>query len=227
VSAGGPQAGAPIEVVVMAKHPAPGQVKSRLAAAIGAEAAADLYRAFVLDLAERLHDAGIEPLWAVWPAGAPFETVLPGAGRCDQEGRDLGERMAGVARRVLNGGAAGVVFLGADVPHVDVDEVRAAMQTLRERAHDVVLGPADDGGYYLLGLRRFIGPLFQDIEWGGPRVLASTTTRLAELNVAYRTMAPCFDVDEQADLLRLAALVRRGTVVLPHTAAALARAGLS
>jgi rSAM/selenodomain-associated transferase 1 len=202
-------------------------VKSRLAAAIGAEAAADLYRAFVLDLAERLHDAGIEPLWAVWPAGAAFERVLPGARRCDQEGRDLGERMAAVARRVLAGRAAGVVFLGADVPHVDVDAVRAAMHTLRARTHEVVLGPADDGGYYLLGLCRFIGPLFHGIEWGGPHVLASTTAQLAALGVAYHTTAPCFDVDEQADLVRLAALVRRGAVALPHTAAALVRAGLS
>jgi glycosyltransferase A (GT-A) superfamily protein (DUF2064 family) len=101
------------------------------------------------------------------------------------------------------------------------------METLREATHEVVLGPADDGGYYLLGLRRLIGPLFQDIEWGGPRVLESTTARLAALGVAYSTTAPCFDVDEHADLMRLAALVRRGAVALPHTAAALGRAGLS
>src|SRR5512139_4145210 len=131
----------------MAKHPAPGLVKSRLAAAVGATAAAEMYRAFVLDLADRLYDAGISALWAMWPPDAPFEQLLPEARCCAQQGADLGERMANVAQRVLREGAAGVVFLGADVPHVDLEAVRLAMETLEQQRHEVVLGPADDGGY--------------------------------------------------------------------------------
>jgi len=207
----------------MAKHPAPGLVKSRLAAVVGADAAAQLYRAFVLDLADRLHEAGIDPLWAVWPPDAPFEQLLPEARRCAQQGTDLGERMANVARGLFGGGASGVVFLGADVPHVDLDVVRLAMDTLQQRRHEVVLGPADDGGYYLLGLARFVPELFREIAWGGPQVLAMTEARLVDLGVPYRLTAPGFDLDELADLQRLTKLLAARAVHLPRTAVALGR----
>jgi len=207
----------------MAKHPAPGLVKSRLAAVVGADAAAELYRAFVLDLADRLHEAGIDPLWAVWPPDAPFEQLLPEARRCAQQGTDLGERMANVARRLFGAGASGVVFLGADVPHVDLEVVRLAMETLQQRHHEVVLGPAADGGYYLLGLARFVPELFRDIAWGGPQVLATTEARLVDLSVPYRLTAPGFDLDELADLQRLTKLLAARAVHLPRTAVALGR----
>jgi rSAM/selenodomain-associated transferase 1 len=227
VAPDGRQRRAAVEVVVMAKHPAPGKVKSRLAAAIGADAAAELYRAFVLDLADRLRGAEIDAWWAVWPPDAPFEELLPDVRRCAQQGRDLGERMAAVAARLFGDGVSGVVFLGADVPHVNLEAVRLAMETLQQRGHEVVLGPTDDGGYYLLGLARLIPEVFRDVEWGGPRVLPCTEARLKDLGVAYRLTERGFDLDEPADLHRLAALLAAGTMRLPRTAAALARVGLS
>ncbi|HWP66650.1 MAG TPA: TIGR04282 family arsenosugar biosynthesis glycosyltransferase [Candidatus Limnocylindria bacterium] len=211
----------------MAKHPTPGQVKSRLAATLGAETAADFQRAFVLDLAARLDAAGIAVWWAVWPPDAPFHDVVPGARVLPQEGADLGERMGGVARRLLAGGAGGVVLLGADVPHVHLAEVRAAVQALERGEVPVVLGPAADGGYYLLGLARLVPEIFRDVAWGRPDVRSVTEARLGALGVAYRLVADDFDVDEPADLRRLAERLRQGDLVLPHTAAVLARAGVS
>jgi uncharacterized protein len=211
----------------MAKYPAPGTVKTRLVRRLGAEGAAELSAAFMRDLGARLEAGGIAAVWAVWPPEAPFERVLPRARLLAQEGADLGERMAGVAERVLAEERRPVVLLGTDVPHVDIELVHAAGAMLARDDAEVVLGPADDGGYYLLGLRRFVPVVFRGIEWGGPRVCRDTEARLAVLGVRYRVLEPSFDVDEPADVARLVGLMRTGRIALPHTAAVLARVGLS
>ena len=211
----------------MAKYPAPGTVKSRLAAVVGAEAALALYRAFLFDLRDRLQEAGLDPVWAVWPPDAPFGELMPEARCRGQHGRDLGERMANVARQLFADGAGGVVFLGADVPHVDLDAVRFAIDALAQRQHDVVLGPAEDGGYYLLGLSRFVPELFCDMPWGGAEVLALTEARSRELGLSYRLTAPGFDIDEYEDLLRLADVLRASGILLPRTTLALSRTRVS
>ena len=227
MTTGGRQRGAAVEVVVMAKHPALGAVKSRLAAVVGADAALELYRAFLLDLRDRLQADGIDAIWAVWPPEAPFGQLMPEARRCGQHGADLGERMANVAQQLFLDGAAGVVFLGADVPHVDLDAVHTAMHTLAVHRHDVVLGPAEDGGYYLLGLARPVPELFRDMAWGGAQVLASSEARLRELGMSYELTAPGFDIDGYDDLVRLVEVLRAGSVVLPRTAVALERLPIS
>jgi len=105
--------------------------------------------------------------------------------------------------------------------------VRAAGAMLARGDAEVLLGPADDGGYYLLGLRQFVPAVFRAIDWGSRRVCAETQARLAALGVRYRLLERSFDVDEPVDLVRLMRLMRAGTIVLPHTAAVLARRRLS
>ena len=218
---------AAFQVVVMAKYPAPGAVKTRLARRMGAEAAAELSGAFMRDLEARLEGAGIDAIWAVWPPEAPLQSMLPGARLLPQEGADLGERMAGVVQRLLREEGRPVILLGADVPHVDIAVVRAAGAMLVRGDAEVVLGPTDDGGYYLLGLRQFVSAVFRAIDWGSPGVCAETRARLATLGVRYRLLERSFDVDEPADLVRLMRLMQAGTIALPHTAAALARTRVS
>lgn len=215
-----------VRVVVMAKYPEPGSVKTRLASTIGGAHAAGLQAAFVLDLAARLTDAGVSPTWAYWPPEAPFRTLVPGCAVMAQRGADLGARMANAAADVIAGGATGVVLLGADVPHVDLGAVRTACRLLREGA-EVVLGPTDDGGYYLLGVRWARPELFASITWGAATVYAETLARCATIGVQPHVLAATFDVDGPSDLARLAALIASGDADLPHTRAALARAGLS
>src|SRR5262245_30673531 len=102
----------------MAKHPAPGQVKTRLAAVLGEERACALYRAFVLDLAARLETLPYAVTWAYWPPAAPFPALLPGR-RCQpQDGADLGERMAAAVAWAFVEGPSPVLVIGADMPHV-------------------------------------------------------------------------------------------------------------
>jgi hypothetical protein len=208
----------------MAKHPAPGRVKTRLAAAVGSRRACALYRAFVLDLRDRLRVLRWPVVWAFWPARAPFAALVPGAVCLPQRGADLGERLASAIAAVAGHGAGRVVVIGADVPHVPRARLEEAARALRAGA-DVVLGPADDGGYYLIALAAPRPQLFTGIPWGTAEVFATTQARARRLGLRVRVLAPVFDVDEPADLARLATLLARGRVRLPRTRAALAACG--
>jgi rSAM/selenodomain-associated transferase 1 len=201
----------------MAKYPALGRVKTRLVTALGADGACALYRAFVLDLWDRLRGLPYPVTWAYWPPDAPFAELLPGARCRPQAGGDLGERMAaGIASELSEGGGP-VLVIGADVPHVPAASLAEAVAALAGGA-DVVLGPADDGGYYLIGVKAMVPALFRGIAWGTPEVLCATLARAQELGLATHRLPPDFDVDEPADVDRLRALIARGGLELPRTA---------
>ncbi|HZP40139.1 MAG TPA: TIGR04282 family arsenosugar biosynthesis glycosyltransferase [Candidatus Binatia bacterium] len=200
----------------MAKYPAPGRVKTRLAASLGEDAAVALARAFVLDLAARLATLPYEVVWAVDPADAPFAALVGGARCVPQRGADLGARMARAVADELGAGAGAVLVLGADAPHVALPAIIDAAGALAAGA-DVVLGPAADGGYWLIGLAAALPALFAGVAWGTARVLAETEARAAALGLSVRRVASTFDVDDVAGLARLADLVRRGAVELAHT----------
>ena len=210
----------------MAKHPAPGRVKTRLAAAIGAPAAVALSRAFIRDLAVRLAALPYAVTWAYWPRNVSFRALLgaqPAAWRCRlQRGRDLGERMANAIRDELARGSGPVLVIGADVPHVSAAALAEAAAALMSGS-DLVLGPARDGGYYLIGVKAWRPALFSGVSWGSDVVFVTTRQRARLLGLRTHVLSPTFDVDERADLNRLRALVARGTLALPHTARVLAR----
>jgi hypothetical protein len=201
----------------MAKYPEPGQVKTRLASAIGPQAASTLYRAFILDLAARLGTLDVPVTWAHWPVDAPFSSLLPGARCLAQRGRDLGERMANATAAVLAADPSPVLVVGADSPHLPLAALEEAAAALDGDA-DVALGPADDGGYWLIGLRAPAPGLFHGIAWGDSTVLAATLDRAADLGLRVHLAPSTFDVDEPDALEELRALLRRGEVELPHTA---------
>jgi len=205
----------------MAKHPVPGRVKTRLAAALGADAACALYRAFVLDLAERLAALPYVVTWAYTPPDAPFAELLPGARCRPQRGRDLGERLAAALAEELAAGPGPVLAIGADAPHIPAAALAEGTAALTHGA-DVVLGPAADGGYSRIGLRGPVPGLFAGIAWGTAGVLEATLARAAAAGLAVHLLSPSFDVDQVADLSRLRALLARDDVSLPRTAGVLA-----
>jgi len=205
----------------MARHPVPGRVKTRLAAALGADAACALYRAFVLDLAERLGALPYAVTWAYTPPGAPFAEVVCGARCRPQRGGDLGERLAAALGDELAAGPGPVLAIGADAPHIPAAALAEAAAALAGGA-DVVLGPAADGGYYLIGLGAPAPSLFAGIAWGTSGVLEATRARAAAAGLRTYLLPPSFDVDRVADLARLRAVLARGEVRLPRTTDVLA-----
>jgi rSAM/selenodomain-associated transferase 1 len=187
-------------LLVFLKAARPGAVKSRLAASLGKAAAAELYR--VLAEAEVRRTAPrreeYERRFCFTPKGAraAMEAWFPGEVFVPQEGADLGARMARAFHQAFLEGARRVAIIGGDVPAVSRETVREAFRCLR--SHDVVLGPARDGGYYLLALNRPRPGLFRGIAWGTSSVLAATVKRATGL--AVRLLEPLTDIDTLEDL---------------------------
>lgn len=213
---------------LFAKRPDPGRVKTRLAAATSTAFAARVAEAFLLDGLDRLTTVAAGRVLAFTPpdardyfvgvAGDRFE-VLP------QVEGDLGPRMAAFFSGQFQAGAAKVVLVGTDSPTVPLSFIAQAFQEL-DRA-DLVLGPATDGGYYLIGCKDSPPPIFEAIAWGTSTVLGETIARLQDTRWQLALLPPWYDVDTAADwqMLRghLAALRRAGLDPnLPHTEALIA-----
>lgn len=207
-----------VRVVVMAKVAVPGRVKTRLAASIGEVAAAGLAEAFQRDLEMRLATLGASVTW-FWhpepPKGRPTATNRR------QEGADLGARMAAAIASVAAARPGPVLVLGTDAPHVPLEWLRDGAQALRDGA-DVVLGPAEDGGYWTIGVSRPEPRLFEQIRWGTAGVYEETLARVHALGMVHRVLPTTYDVDDRDDLTRLCGDLAAGVVALPATAGALA-----
>ncbi|HET7040597.1 MAG TPA: TIGR04282 family arsenosugar biosynthesis glycosyltransferase [Gemmatimonadales bacterium] len=203
-----------------------GRVKTRLIGDLTPAQAAALHAAFLEDLLDRLREGDFELrlAWALDPEEAAPAGPLPGV---RQEGSDLGERLYRTLRDAAR--EAGVVMaLGSDHPTLPLGVVHRAFEAV-ERGADVVLGPAEDGGYYLIALRAgAVAPrLFEKIAWSSPQVLAATLDRCRELELAVELLPEASDVDTPEDLHRLAArMAEEGDLGCPRTHALLASLGL-
>lgn len=201
-------------IVVIAKAPQPGRVKTRLIPALGAEGAAALAaRMLACTLVAAFEAAGaadtadpalgvVELCASPAPGDPAWQGVVVPAGlRWSAQGEgDLGARMAGAARRVLAGGER-VLLIGTDCPALDAACLRTAAEALDEV--DAVIVPSFDGGYVLLGLRRFDPSLFEGIAWSTSTVAAATRVRLDALAWSYRVLPALQDIDVPADLVHL------------------------
>ncbi len=193
-------------VLVFAKAPVAGACKTRLIPALGADGAADLHRALLEDTLARLAPAGIAPieLWCAPDAGHPVFRELAARWAVSlhtQQGDDLGARLRHAATNAL-AQAEAVVLIGCDCPGLGSAQVTSALTALLESSpQDAVLGPADDGGYVLLGLRQAARELFADMPWGGDQVAAVTRERMAGLGWRWRELASLPDLDRPEDLI--------------------------
>jgi uncharacterized protein len=195
-------------LVVFARRPTPGEVKTRLAVAIGAERAADLYAAFIRDLVVRLRDAPFAVRWSIAPPLADFASrfgIAPEECR-EQEGTDLGARMLGTFVAMQREGFSSCAIVGSDVPQLPLGRIEEGLTALD--AADLVLGPAVDGGYYLVAMRA-PHDVFTGVPWSSPVVLERTLERAAVLGLRVHLLEPDFDVDTAEDLDRLRELLRR------------------
>jgi rSAM/selenodomain-associated transferase 1 len=214
-------------VVVFTKPPRPGEVKTRLIGAVSAAEAAELHRAFLADFCERLAgwDGTILMAWALRGEEAVPEGPFPGFA---QVGNDLGQRLLHGLTRALSASTAAVA-VGSDHPDLPRARLDEAFAELAQGA-DVVLGPADDGGYYLVGVKpsSLVPRLFEDVAWSSEAVLATTLERCRELGFSVGLLPMESDVDTPADLLRLAARLsdRQAGPACPATREVLERLGM-
>ncbi len=193
-------------VVVFTRYPEPGCTKTRLIPKLGEQGAADLQRQMTKRMVEvaRKSRADTTVIRYTGAPGASFEDWL-GAGflYTDQGEGDLGERMSRAFVDAFQAGATRVVLIGIDCPDVSEGILDAALDELGR--HDLVLGPATDGGYYLIGIRKSaqaqaIPHLFQGVDWGTEKVLAQTEAILEKQSLSSFQFAPLDDVDRPDDL---------------------------
>jgi uncharacterized protein len=208
-----------VTVCVFAKPPRPGRVKTRLAPAVGEAGAAALARAFLQDT----WSASSSLPWAraVLATTGPRARKRVGARSAPvwPQGRgDLGDRLERVLRRALRDAPAALA-IGTDTP--GLPPILFSQARLALRGADAVLGPAEDGGFYLLGVRRCPPGLLRGLRWSAPDTFLQTLSRLRERGLRTAVIAPWFDVDRPADLACLHALIARGELHAPHTARAL------
>jgi rSAM/selenodomain-associated transferase 1 len=196
-----------VPVAVMAKVPAPGEVKTRLCPPLSPAQAAGLARCFLQDRVEQV--AAIETAEAVvayTPSDRADELrrLLPPTVRLvPQTGPDLGARLDRVLTDLLAEGSPGAVAVDADSPSLPTAFLRQACAHLLEATAEVVVGPCEDGGYYLIGLRTPAPELFRAMPWSTPAVLDETLARVARLGRRLALLPPWFDVDRGEDLARL------------------------
>jgi uncharacterized protein len=205
------------KLIIFARLPQPGRVKTRLASEIGAERAAGLYRAMIEDVLESFPDddpeIDVEIAWsASGPVGGGELRAIFGARRLVmQTGHDLGERLVvAFSERIVFHQTDKVIAIGVDEPALERDCVLRAFRLLD--GCEWVLGPSRDAGYYLVGCRAgsFHPSVFEKIEWGTPRVFAGTEESIRALGATVAILPERLDLDVAGDLRKFAAEDSRG-----------------
>ena len=198
-------------LVIFAKAPIPGQVKTRLCPPLTPDEAATLHGSFVLDTLERTKIAvgklklRMDRYLACAPSSAHvFFKIMEerhGVKLIDQVGDDLGARMHQAVEMMFSLGYRRTLIIGTDAPTLPLEYLRQALTSLEN--HDLALGPAFDGGYYLIGMSKPIPELFSDIPWSTDQVLRLTQEKAAGLGLTTALIQPWRDVDTLADLRTL------------------------
>ena len=190
-------------LIVFVKYPEPGKVKTRIARELGAEKAADIYSLIAECVIERVMESTKYRTVIFFDPPEREAEIRQWLGREDivfepQSGITIGERMFHAFASVLSSGAEKAVLIGTDVPKITGEIVSEAFDLLD--SEDAAIGPAEDGGYYLLGLKKAEALLFEEIEWGSGSVCEKTFERLRGLNIGYKTLDTLRDVDTPEDI---------------------------
>lgn len=192
---------------IFVKEPVPGRVKTRLASTIGPDAGAELYRAFVGDLTDRFRTTADARWLGFTPVTDSSRAAMRSFAGHDYElwpqpDADLGVRIADFFAITEAAGAIQTVLIGSDSPNLPREFVEQAFAALATT--DVVLGPATDGGYYLIGSRRPLTGVLDGVRWSTAHTLADTAVRIAAAGLTVSLLPPWYDIDTADDLTTLA-----------------------
>ncbi|MBT0663518.1 TIGR04282 family arsenosugar biosynthesis glycosyltransferase [Geobacter pelophilus] len=194
-------------LLIFAKWPEPGKVKTRLSPPLETHEATELYRCMLLDTLENSADI-IGTSRMIFFDGEPgrsadFKLLAPDAEVVVQEGDDLGERLANAFAKAFAFGYRSVAVVGTDSPHMPVARISEAFHLLNSQCADVIFGPSEDGGYYLVAMNSLNPGVFADIPWSSQDTLARSLEKTESLGLSPALLATGFDLDTVADLLRL------------------------
>lgn len=200
------------EIIIFSRYPRAGRVKTRLIPHLGSKGAVGLHTCLAEQTLARAREAiGLRPaLLSLWYTGASRRQMTNWLGSAlpliPQQGKNLGERMDSAFQASWAKGLQRAVLIGTDCPALTPALIVKALSDLEQ--HDLVLGPARDGGYYLIGLRRDLAPgaqdsLFQDIDWGTDTVYRQTLARAAAAKLTTFTLQELHDIDRPEDLQHL------------------------
>jgi uncharacterized protein len=196
-------------LAVMTKAPRAGHVKTRLVPPLTPEEAAELNICFLCDTAAAIAKAlgaSARGVGVYTPAGSEvvyIDILPPDFELLPQRGDGFGERLAFAAEDLFRCGFRSVCLIDSDSPTIPADAYAQAVELLSKPNDGIVLGPSDDGGYYLIGLKRNRPELFEQIDWSTERVLAQTKKRAQELNLEVSLLPAGYDVDDAPTLRRL------------------------
>ena len=190
-------------LIIFAKAPVAGHVKTRLCPPLTPDEAASLHGSLVLDLLDRCQSLkGIDRILAGAPTREhPFFGAMKTRFKIpvwDQVGDDLGARMAHAFQSALGSPYHSVLIVGTDIPGITVSLITTAFKSLQD--HDIVLGPTVDGGYYLIGLRSPVPELFEHIPWSTDKVLSLTREKIRALDLSVKILPRLRDLDTVEDL---------------------------
>lgn len=192
------------------KAPRLGQVKTRLQPELTPEQALGLYRAMVEDLVNQFEDVGFCELKIFFTPADAIGEIRNWLGDqfeyFPQRGDDLGERMHHAIAACLHQGYKKAVLVGSDIPSLDVDTVLQAFSCLSEC--DVVIGPTDDGGYYLIGMKSSQARLFENIHWSTDQVLQQSLQQARRLGLQIKQLKVLFDIDTYRDVEKFWSMVQ-------------------
>jgi rSAM/selenodomain-associated transferase 1 len=207
-------------LIVVAKRPAPNHTKTRLSPPLSPEQAAALYECFLrdtLDLMRRVPDVKRIIAYLPLEAEAYFAQLAPDFDLIRQEGDDLGTRLDNALTHYLRDGCERVAIMNSDGPTLPVEHLIGAFDALTDYT-DVVLGPSDDGGYYLIGLKQPAPCLLRDVQMSTPHVTADTLALAHAEGLRVKLLPAWYDVDDVEALQRLSTeLATAPAHVAPHT----------
>jgi len=192
-------------LIVIAKRPTPGQTKTRLAPPLTPEQATGLYECFLQDTLDLIKQVpGVQPAIAFYPEHerAYFEELAPGFNLHLQNGADLGERLDDALQHYLGSENCHVVIMDSDSPTLPAACLSQAFDALNDGS-EMVLGPCDDGGYYLIGLKQPAPRLLREVQMSTPHVARDTLSLAAEEGLKYSLLPIWYDIDEIVTLRRL------------------------
>jgi len=190
-------------IIIFTRYPIEGKVKTRLASTIGNHHAKEFYKMISEIIINDTKLIRNSYKYVFYSDEAEKEMVKKWLGRSflysHQEGKELGERMTNAFRKVFSHGAKKAIIIGTDIPDLSSQIIKEAIRKLDKT--DLVIGPSKDGGYYLLGMKKYLPALFKNIEYGTNSVFAETIAKAEKLNLTYSTLELLQDIDTEEDLI--------------------------